>query len=307
MKLKTLILLERGMSMGYGSMTSNDVKLRPYPGSADDIEDWNGVTEGNGWFCYKESNDWNLNTSGATVYITEGEPRKYWMKIKTKWLRKPNDTNESYRKRVRKHVDKVTRAWVTTAKRLHNNPELNEVGNLIQITWSEAFQAALNDAKVKPYLADCGETKKSNDIVDPVNFSPRLNENMKNIADDISYSAVVLDEKSHRKLLSIFQDFTPYNWKTSAHHMTIKLGTLPPNKKDEIGKTVTLTATAIGTSEKAMAIKVEGYWTVNKIPHVTIAVNVLSGGKPVHSNNITNWKDLPTKFQLTGIVQELPR
>lgn len=292
---------EHGTSMGYGSMTSNDTKLRPYPGSADAVEDWEGITEGNGWFCYKESNNWDSKKSGATVYITEGEPKKYWMKIKTHWLRKPNDTNESYRKRVRNHVGKVTRAWVTAAKRLHNNPELNEVGNPIQITWDTAFKKALDDSKVRPFLADCGESA----IADPVNFTPRLEENMKKIT-TISYSAVVLDEPSHDKLVALFEEIIPHSWKIYAHHMTIKLGELPSEQKKNIGSKQTLTATEVGVSDKALAIKVIGYPSTNKIPHVTIAVNILSGGKPVHSNNITNWTKLPKSIQLSGIVRELP-
>jgi hypothetical protein len=38
----------------------------------------------------------------------------------------------------------------------------------------------------------------------------------------------------------------------------------------------------------AIAVKVNGYESVNVIPHITVAINP-DGGKPVMSNNITNW------------------
>jgi hypothetical protein len=176
MKLKTIILLERGMSMGYGSMTSGDTKLRAMPGKENHLDDgeyWDGVTEGQGWFCYRESNNWDIKRSGASVTITEGDPHRFWIKIKTHGLKKPTDTNESYRQRVRKHVDKVSKAWITAARNLHNNPEINEVGNYLQKTWKECFEEALNDPKISSFVSEKGETKIS-PIADPVNFTPRV-------------------------------------------------------------------------------------------------------------------------------------
>lgn len=175
MKLKTILLLNEMSipSFNMGSMTSNDTKLRAYPGSMDDAESWDGIKEGNGWFMYRGSNDWHSKRSGASVYITEGEPHKFWIKIKTHGLRKPNDTNESYRNTVKKHTDKVSRAWMTAARKIHNSPEINEVGNEIPVSWKQAFREALNDPKVKPYIDKVGEEKNS-PIVDPVNFTPRI-------------------------------------------------------------------------------------------------------------------------------------
>lgn len=61
-----------------------------------------------------------------------------------------------------------------------------------------------------------------------------------------------------------------------------------------------LIVTSVGISEKAMAFKViildnsEGIYRfeicANDIPHITICT--FNGGKPVDSNNITNWHDL---------------
>jgi hypothetical protein len=320
MKLKTILLLGESSGFGIaggplgGSLTSHDTKLRAYPNSMDDVEGWNGIVEGDGWFVHRESNNWDTKLSGASVYITEGEPHKYWMRIKTHGLRKPNDTNESYRQRINKHSDKVARAWMTAAKKLHNNPEINEVGNEIQMTWKEAFKLALESAKVKPFIAEYGErqinpTKRALDrvsppISDPINFTPRLEEQAN---PQIGWSAVVLDEQSKNRLLTEFGSKIPDGFEKIAHHMTITMGGLPPEKKGDVGKTVTLLATHIGISEKAIAVKVSGYFTTNKNPHVTLAIDRNGGANPVDSNKITNWETLPQPISLSGKVTEYSR
>jgi len=166
MKLKTLIFLESRPSMGYGSMSSQDTKLRPLPGSIDDIDDWDGIVEGDGWFLYKEHNNWHQKQSGASVTITEGEPKRYRISIKTKGLRKMGDTKQQFVERIRKHTNKVSSAWISAAKRIKNNPDLNEIGNPIHKSWGECFEAALQDAKVSPYVQGVS--------VDAVNFTPRV-------------------------------------------------------------------------------------------------------------------------------------
>jgi hypothetical protein len=67
-----------------------------------------------------------------------------------------------------------------------------------------------------------------------------------------------------------------------------------------------LKVVALGIDEKVIAVKVEGFPTVNKIPHVTLAVDVNNGGKPVMSNNITEWQPVKNMmFMLKGVVQEI--
>lgn len=162
MKLKTLIFLEFSVP---GSQTSQDTQLRPLPGSIDDRDDWNGIVEGDGWFLYKEHNNWHQKQSAASVTITEGEPKRYRIKINTKGLRKMGDTKRQFEERIRKHTNKVSGAWVSAAKRIKGNPDLNEIGNPIHKSWAECFEAALQDSKVSPYIQDVS--------IDAVNFTPR--------------------------------------------------------------------------------------------------------------------------------------
>jgi len=130
-----------------------------------------------------------------------------------------------------------------------------------------------------------------------------LKETNKDKPKKVLYSAVVLDEKSHDELLAKFKDSIPEGWKTFAHHMTIVFGK-GLDDRSEVGKRVTLTVTELGKSDKAMAVKVEGYPSANEIPHITLAVNTLEGGKPFMSNQITDWSPVEN-FTVTGIVTEV--
>jgi hypothetical protein len=120
------------------------------------------------------------------------------------------------------------------------------------------------------------------------------------------FASVVLDGKSRKNLLeSIMGMVDMSGWEIIAHHMTINFGKgLPEDLKSDLGKTINLTATHLGVSDKAIAVKVDGYHSDNKVPHITIAVNRKEGGKPVMSNDIQDWKKLPTYINLSGVVSE---
>jgi predicted kinase len=121
---------------------------------------------------------------------------------------------------------------------------------------------------------------------------------------DVLYSAVVLDNGSRAALLSRVGEYIPEDWKVFAHHMTIVFGKGVPNKED-LGKEVTLYVEAIGLSDMAMAVRVEGYPSANAIPHITIAINP-DGGKPVMSNDITKWQKIKN-FAIKGVVTEIKK
>lgn len=129
-------------------------------------------------------------------------------------------------------------------------------------------------------------------------------EDILNAKDDVLYTSVLLDEKSRDTIITMFGYKIPDNWDVINHHMTITFGKgLPEHLKDDLGSKVSLKIETIGMSDMAMALGVSGYYSDNKIPHITIAVNN-EGGKPVMSNNIDNWIRLSLPFELTGIVTE---
>lgn len=121
----------------------------------------------------------------------------------------------------------------------------------------------------------------------------------------ISYSAVVLDEKSRTKLINHLQSNIPNDWEIISHHMTINMGEIKPEYEKYLGMKQTLRVISIGISDMAMAVGVEGFHSVNKIPHITVAVNRKEGGKPFMSNKIENWKPIQFSLELTGTVKEV--
>lgn len=118
------------------------------------------------------------------------------------------------------------------------------------------------------------------------------------VSSDVLYSAIVLDDISHGMLLREFANKIPDGWKTYAHHMTIAMGV--GAKDEDLGKEVSLTVTALGESDMAVAVMVHGYSSTNAIPHVTLAVNP-NGGKPVMSNQITSWKEVE-ELKIRGVI-----
>jgi hypothetical protein len=118
----------------------------------------------------------------------------------------------------------------------------------------------------------------------------------------ISYSAVVLDYESSELLLNKFNGEIPDGWKKYAHHMTIALGKAVEDE-NLLGSIQTLIVTQIGKSDMVIAVRVEGFPSKNKIPHVTLAVNP-EGGKPFMSNKIEEWEDIEP-FEITGEVRNI--
>ena len=131
------------------------------------------------------------------------------------------------------------------------------------------------------------------------------------------YSAIVLDEKSQLKLSAWADKNAKVNsvslpiliqqngWKVYCHHMTIQYPGTPDFVKQYVGTDQTLEVTHIGISDKVVAVRVVGFHSNNKIPHITVAVNVRDGGKPVMSNQITDWTVVTNGPKLRGTVEEL--
>ena len=134
----------------------------------------------------------------------------------------------------------------------------------------------------------------------------------------ISYSAVVLDESSHKSLVSRLVDKIPTDWEVVAHHMTITMGPLRHRKgkydmsqQYPMGQTVSLKVVRVGIDDRVIAVGIqlpEGYATRNRFPHITVAVNREAGGKPFHANQIAADRFAVLEpFFVTGTVQEIPQ
>jgi len=139
----------------------------------------------------------------------------------------------------------------------------------------------------------------------------------------VSYSGVILDEQSVSLLkqkaeeVGVPEGFV-FNTKAGEplpHHMTIVPFSPivhPKGKHDfsadyPVGGEVELRVVAIGSSENAMAARVEPPAPISKkvkFPHVTIAIP--EGGKPFNSNKIPqeNFQQVEP-FTIKGTVQEV--
>lgn len=125
----------------------------------------------------------------------------------------------------------------------------------------------------------------------------------------VLYSAIVLTEESHDKLVRIFSDVIPDEWDMFAHHMTFAFKEpLPDELREFEGEETTIYATHFGKTSKVCAVSVEGDHTSfsnNPIPHITVGVNKREGGSPVMSNDITDWSELDPHIELTGVIKEI--
>jgi hypothetical protein len=126
-----------------------------------------------------------------------------------------------------------------------------------------------------------------------------------------NYSGVVLSDESRDALFvqPAISSMITSGMERIGHHMTIKMGGLE-GTDHVVGSPATLTATHIGylgdrNNPSVVAVKVAGYRSQNEHPHITVGVNRELGGKPFHSNKITNWEELQAPFIMQGNVQEV--
>lgn len=118
------------------------------------------------------------------------------------------------------------------------------------------------------------------------------------------YSAVILDANSRLLLLREFGNLIPDGWEAICHHMTIGLKPLSKTLEDDLNSLKDLKVTHVGKSDMAIAVRVEGYFSYNDIPHITLAINKKEGAKPMMSNQITNWVAVDP-IVVSGTVSEV--
>lgn len=123
---------------------------------------------------------------------------------------------------------------------------------------------------------------------------------------NFQYFGLFLDEETKKGLLDVFLTYLEegnsigylMNKICLDHCTLLHVSQLHGNSEiynylnDRIGEKYEIVINGIGISDKAVAFRVAKYSVVcvNEIPHITIAT--FNGGKPVDSNNITEWKDI---------------
>ena len=121
-----------------------------------------------------------------------------------------------------------------------------------------------------------------------------------------SYTGVMLSDESSKALLNhpeILALLSPEH-EQLAHHMTINMG--PAKDPSLLGQEHQMHVTHVGYTEdgSVVAVKVSegGDLSQNKTAHITIGVDRQAGGKPAHSNKITNWKPLERSMVVSGVI-----
>lgn len=136
----------------------------------------------------------------------------------------------------------------------------------------------------------------------------------------LHYIALELDSLSRDCVAAYARQHLPWaDAEVIAHHMTLLhytgLRCLPDDPEvatkdyvlnwalQHVGETFTLTATEVGQSERAFALRITDVDapSLNRIKHITLATNP-AGGSAVDSNYITEWTPLAEPFILTGRV-----
>lgn len=130
------------------------------------------------------------------------------------------------------------------------------------------------------------------------------------------YTAIILNKESQAKLKE--HAYAWFNeikgWQLYCHHATLNMGSMDENinNKELLGKEAVIEIDAVGFNDYAAACRIVSMYTVdgeiinsvNKVPHVTMAVNVHEGGKPVMSNNIGLWIPVTPKT-FRGKIKEI--
>lgn len=120
------------------------------------------------------------------------------------------------------------------------------------------------------------------------------------------YTALLLSEKSQTELKSKFK--LPLDWAIKAHHVTINMGSHSsgPAASIPLGTEVQVLIKTIAQNDKVIAVGVEtAVPSKNAIKHITLAVNVKNGATPKMSNELTNWREIPSPFYVTATLTEL--
>ncbi len=235
------------------------------------------------------------------VFLFEGkleDLKKSWREFVNGARREGKETTEAA-KILAKIINKQT---VTEEEKKFLKEQSKDLARIVAVMGLGAVSMALPVALEKVLNKWNISILPKNQSQEEKNQTEEINESHNKLL----YSAVVLDDDARDHLISLVNTYVdiPFNWKKIAHHMTMGFKQpVPQHLRDDIGKRVPLLVKEIGISDDAIAVKVEGYHSNNKIPHITIAIP--KDGKPFNSNLITDWKSIEDEIIVHGKVTEI--
>jgi hypothetical protein len=121
---------------------------------------------------------------------------------------------------------------------------------------------------------------------------------------NISYSAVVLDEKSKQRLLNRFKSIIPNNFDSIPNYLKINDGEIDPEFRKYLGMTIRLDAVSIASNENIIVLGINNFKLNSNKPYIVLAAN--STNNSLRSvDNLTNWKPLKRPIIISGKVSEI--
>ena len=102
------------------------------------------------------------------------------------------------------------------------------------------------------------------------------------------------------------------------HHVTVNMGDFDHvlNDQDLLGQEITMNVVSFAKDDRVAAFGVEFeptsngslfglpiVKTINKIPHITVAIKPKEGGKPFHSNQLKEWNQTYRIVEVKGILK----
>ena len=179
---------------------------------------------------------------------------------------------------------------------------------------SEAFVMKIlqqYNLKISDYFGEDGVQNFKEDGIETIEdynshfvWESKIRESENNVV----YYGVFIDDESKSKLSSFIPDDA---YKVFCDHITIAFKTQFTEEiisycEEMLGEEVELTATHIGMTEDVIAVAVETECeSLNNTKHITLCT-LSPKGRPVQSNNITDWQPLPTPITLHGTVKAFP-
>jgi hypothetical protein len=121
---------------------------------------------------------------------------------------------------------------------------------------------------------------------------------------NISYSAVVLNDKSKQRLINKFTDYIPNEFElNNSFHMTINMGEINPEYKKYVGISVQLEVINYAITNNMFIIGVKGFFSENIKPYISLATNKKDSSKINH--NDLDWINLKHPIKISGKVTEV--
>lgn len=121
------------------------------------------------------------------------------------------------------------------------------------------------------------------------------------------YTGIILTDESRAHLLKQVGAHIPDGWDVIAHHLTLNMGGIEDGFADPrfLNTKADIIVTGYAINDLVFAVRCFTiFQSVNKVPHITVAVNRAAGGKPVMSNNLTDWREIENPLALQGFIKE---